>query len=148
MVMVKPKSIWLLGTGFLAHVASRLTLTYDRGGIQRFREQFDREGLIPLTERDRELHASWTRCTACGLCDLVCPDLLSPIAAGRFTGPRQLASGSLRHLADLKIARGSAEKLAACEGCGECESICPVEIPLRELAEFVARIGSEADDAN
>jgi len=140
---IKLKSMFLLGTGFLAHVASRMTFTYDPGGIKRFRQNFDSDGLIPMTERDRELHASWTRCTACGLCDLVCPDLLAPIPRGRFTGPRMVASGILRDLPNFSVTCGDAHKLMACDTCRECEAICPVELPLRELAEFIVRIGDE-----
>lgn len=140
---IKVKSVALLGAGFVAHVASRVTLTYDRGGIGRFRQHFDPEGLIPLTERDRELHASWTRCTACGLCDLVCPELLAPIPEGRFSGPRLLATGAIRHLPELSRSVASATKLAECEGCDACQAICPEEIPLRDLAEFIQRIGRE-----
>ncbi len=145
---MRPKAVALLGSNFVMHVLSRATFTYDRGGLARFRDNFDPQGLLPLPPQARDLLPAWQRCTACGLCDLVCPTLLGNIAAQRFAGPQAVASGLLRNLPDLAITSADAEPLYACDGCHACEDICPQSIPLRDLAAFLIEAGQEARQAN
>lgn len=138
------KSLVLLGWNFLLHVLSRVFFLYRRGGIQKFRENFDGERLFPLTQEDRGLLASWQSCVACGLCEQVCPDLLSQVESGRGVGPQMIASGLHRELPSYGVSWPDAQNLAQCQGCNDCEAICPVEVPLRQLASFIVRVGQQS----
>ncbi len=75
----------------------------------------------------------WQACTACGLCDLVCPESKAPmlvVAAMQRDMPRHgdYAAHALR--------------VTQCGPCDACEAICPVGVPVRRVAWFVA--GTEA----
>ena len=144
---MKPRALILLGSNFFMHVLSRVTFTYDPGGERRFRDNFDHQGLLPISEEDRELLPAWQRCVGCGLCDMVCPELLGSVSDGRFVGPQALASGMFRDLSTQAISSPEIEALADCESCGECEGMCPVHIPLRDLARFLTELGVRAREA-
>jgi len=144
---MKPKAVLLLGSNFFMHVISRVTFTYDRGGERRFRANFDHQGLIPVDARARELLPAWQRCVACGLCDAVCPELLGGVSDGRFAGPQAVASGMFRDLSTQALNGPELEALSRCEGCDHCENMCPVEIPLRDLARWLTELGGAARDA-
>jgi NAD-dependent dihydropyrimidine dehydrogenase PreA subunit len=136
-----PRSLVLLGWNFLLHLLSRATFLYRRGGTAKFRENFDPERLFPVTPEDRPLLASWQSCVACGLCEQVCPELLSAVPGGRGVGPQLVASGLHREMPSYGLSWPDAEALSRCEGCGDCEAICPTQVPLRELASFIVRVG-------
>ena len=145
--MNRLKALWLLGWHFFLHWLRKLTFLYDRGGIKRFRGNFDREGLVPLDEQERELLPRWQACIGCGLCEAVCPDLRA-IPDGRHTGPAYLAHSAVRDLSEARMAIHAAELLARCQdGCRDCEDICPTGVPLAELARFLIRVGDEAQAA-
>lgn len=144
---MKPKALLLLGSNFFMHVVSRVTFTYDRGGERRFRANFDHQGLLSVDGRGRELLPAWQRCVACGLCDAVCPELLGGVAEGRFVGPQAVASGMVRDLSTQAHNAEELQALARCEGCTECEGMCPVGIPLRDLAGWLTELGVAAREA-
>lgn len=128
------KSFALLGWQFLLHLLSRLTFTYRRRGAARFHENFAPEHLLPLTPEDRQMLPLWQSCIVCGLCDAVCPELLSP---------ELIATGMLGDLTKLGLVTQEASALTRCEGCSDCEAICPVGLPLRDLAAFIVRMGQQ-----
>lgn len=132
-------ALLLLAWHLVIHLIQKLTFVYDPGGLELFRENFDRDGLYSLTARERELLSDWQRCIGCGLCEAACP-ALSIIPKNRHAGPRYLAMGSMRDLSESGVALDSAESLEACDG-DELEEVCPVDIPLGDLAEFIKRVG-------
>jgi succinate dehydrogenase/fumarate reductase-like Fe-S protein len=138
------KAFFLLGWQFLQHLLLRLTFLYRPRGADDFRASFSPERLFPLTERERGLLPLWQSCLACGLCDAVCPELLSEIPAGRFAGPQLIASGMMGDHTQLHLVTAHTQALARCQGCSDCEEICPAEIPLRDLATFLARLGQKS----
>lgn len=139
------KSFLLLGWNFLLHVLRKATFLYHPGGTARFRKNFDPERLFPLTEQERAMLPQWQACVACGLCEKVCPSLLSAVPEGRGVGPQMLASSLHREFPAMSLTWPDAQALTRCEGCHECEAICPVEVPLRDLAAFLVRAGQQAE---
>jgi hypothetical protein len=104
-------------------------------GIARFRENYDADGLPPVTPEERAGFAAFERCIACGLCD-----------RGEATRIAR-SGGAYRGVMGLVIAgsRSIPEFRAAAYGFGfvpeealiEKEAICPVRIPFRRVARFV-----------
>jgi hypothetical protein len=104
-------------------------------GIARFRENYDADGLPPVTPDERAGFAAFERCIACGLCD-----------RGEATRIAR-SGGAYRGVMGLVIAgsRSIPEFRAAAYGFGfvpeealiEKEAICPVRIPFRRIARFV-----------
>lgn len=137
-------AIVLLGWHFLLHYLKKITFLYDPGGIEQFRENFDDEGLYSLDERQRELLGDWQRCIGCGLCEAAC-DELSVIPEGRETGPRYVALSSSRDLSESDLAVPSADALSACD-CDELQRICPVDIPVCDLAAFLHEVGERESE--
>ena len=127
------KALFLLG---LALIKTLVVRFFSRGnGIARFRENYDADGLPPVTPEERENFASFQRCIACGLCDRG--------EAGRIAG----SGGAYRGVMGLVVAgsRSMPEFRAAAYGfdfvpddvLAEKERICPVRIPFRRVARFV-----------
>lgn len=136
----------LLAWHFLLHVLRKLFFIYRPGGIERVKENFETEGITSLTERERQMMAKWQSCIGCGLCEAVCAEL-SVIPDNRHMGPQMLAESALRDLTQAELAIPSAEALEACD-CDELAGICPVDIPLCELAEFLQRLGHDAPSSH
>lgn len=132
-------AIILLGWHFVLHYLKKLTLLYDPGGIEQFRENFDEEGLGSLNDDERRVIHEWQRCIGCGLCEAACSEL-SVIPENRGAAPRYIALSSLRDLSESELAIPSAEALEEAD-CDELERICPVDIPICDIAEFLRRMG-------
>jgi ferredoxin len=131
-----------LGWHFLLHVLSKLFLLYRPGGLERVRDNFEPDGLTPLTEYERDMINRWQACIGCGYCEAICPELgVIPEYAknARLMGPQLLAESALRDLSRADLALPSAQALAQLDG-NQLEAICPVDIPLHELAEFLIRL--------
>lgn len=131
-----------LGWHFLLHVLRKVTFTYRAGGIARVRENFEPEGITPLTEAERDLLHEWQRCIGCGFCEAVSPELsLIPENAhqAHLFGPQFMAESAMRDLSHAELALPSAETIARLNAPA-LEGICPVGIPLVELAEFLMRL--------
>lgn len=135
----------LLAWHFFLHMLKKITFLYDRGGMERFRGHFDREGLAPISSDERQLLARWQSCIGCGLCEAV-SDELAVIPEQRHMGPALLAQSGVRDLSISDLALPSADAIDELD-CDELRGICPVDIPLCELADFLARIGHETHDA-
>ncbi len=134
----------LLGWHFLLHYLRKLTFVYDPGGIEQFRENFDQEGLGSLSDEDRRALHQWQRCIGCGLCEAACPEL-SVIPDNRHAGPRYLAMGTIRDLSESELAVPSAEALERCD-CEDLREVCPVDIPICDIAAFIRRKNREESD--
>jgi len=135
-------SVLLLGWHFLLHYLRKVTFLYDPGGIEKFRENFDDEGLHSLDERERELLADWQRCIGCGLCEAASSEL-AVIPEQREKGPRYIALCSSRDLSETELAAPSADALADYDG-DRLQSVCPVDIPVADLAAFLREFDDRA----
>jgi succinate dehydrogenase/fumarate reductase-like Fe-S protein len=135
----------LLAWHFLLHVLKKIFFLYRPGGIERVRENFENDGIASLTERERQMMAKWQSCIGCGLCEAACAEM-SVIPENRHMGPQLLAESALRDLTQAELSIPSTRAINACD-CDELEAICPVDIPLCELAEFLHRLGKETRSA-
>lgn len=131
-----------LGWHFLLHILSKIFLLYRPGGLQRVNQNFEPEGLTPLTEFEREMITSWQRCIGCGLCEAVCPELrvIPEYAANtRLMGPQLIAESAMRDLSRADLALPSAEALAKLD-TRQLQDICPVDIAFYDLAQLLIRL--------
>ncbi|MFP4597566.1 MAG: 4Fe-4S dicluster domain-containing protein [Persicimonas sp.] len=135
----------LLAWHMVVHILGKLVLLYKPGGIERVRAHFEPEGLTPLEAEEREMIAKWQSCIGCGLCEAVCPEL-DLIPDQRVMGPSLLAQGGMRELSHSELTLPSAEALQTCD-CDALEQICPVDIPLCDLAAFLTRLGEQIQAA-
>lgn len=143
--MKKVHAYILLGWHFLLHVLRKLFFVYRPGGIERFEQNFEPEGLVPVDDRERQMLTKWQSCIGCGLCEAVCPEL-GVIPENRHMGPQALAESGMRDLSRAELALPSREAIAECD-YDELEAICPADIPIGELAEFLARLGQATHKA-
>ena len=128
------KALLLLALAFIKTLLLR-PFTTGNDGVARFRENYDPDGLPPVTPDERAIMTTFERCVACGLCD-------------RGEGERMARSGgAYRGVMGLVVAgsRSMPDFRAAAYGFGfvpedvllEKERICPVGIPFRRIAKFV-----------
>lgn len=143
--MKKIYAYLLLSWHFLWHAARKVTLLYRRGGAERFRDNFDQDGLLPLTPDERAALTRWRSCIGCGLCEAAAAEL-SIVPDQRYMGPRLLAESSIRDLSQTDLALPSARELREVD-LGALRGVCPVDIPLDDLVAFLLRIGEETRDA-
>lgn len=139
------KALFLLALQLVVHVVSRLWRR--RAGDAVFRQNFEPEGLLALTAADRVLMEGWQRCTGCGLCEVVSPDLRQ-IIEGRHIGPSLWATAYPRDFTALGEFGGVTAKIAqGGEGWREAEAICPEEVPLIDIVGFLSRHGQAVQSA-
>lgn len=139
-----------LGWHFWLHILSKIFFLYRPGGLERVNQNFEPEGLTPLTEDEREMMNSWQRCIGCGMCEAVCPELrVIPEYAKntRLMGPQLIAESAMRDLSRADLTLPSAEALAQVDD-DRLEAICPVDIPLHSLAEFLIRLEDSTRNAS
>lgn len=135
----------LLGWHFLLHWLKKLFFVYRRGGIERVRDNFEKEGIIELGDAERDLLAQWQSCIGCGLCEAVCPDLHT-IVEQRQVGPSLLAQAHVRDLSNADLSLPAADVVSDCDR-GHLQTICPVDIPLADLTDFLIRVGEKTEAA-
>ncbi len=104
-------------------------------GLVRFHENYDADRLPPVDADERAKLGSFSRCIACGLCDV---GEASRIAAskGRYPGLMQLVLASSRSMPDFDAAKIALDHVPE-EVLAAKEAICPTGVPFRELARFV-----------
>jgi succinate dehydrogenase/fumarate reductase-like Fe-S protein len=130
-----------LAASFWLHVLS-LKPWRPGGGLELFRENYDADGLRPLTEHERDRLPHFATCLNCGLCLAACALLGRP--EQELSGPPDLIAQCYSRAPHQSwAAAGEAAAFAACAPCGACEAICPAGVPLREIAAYVARAAEE-----
>lgn len=125
---------WLLGTS-LVRVILRLLFTKQAPGLERFRDNYDADGLAPVTEEEREAMTRYSGCIACGRCDV---GESARIAAsdGQYPGLMQLVLASTRSMPDYDAAaRGFS--FVPDDVLRAKVRRCPARIPFDDLAAFV-----------
>jgi len=128
------KALLLLFVALIGTLLRRL-VTRGGGGLARFREHYDADGLPPVTPEERAGFAAFERCVVCGLCDRG--------EAGRIAR----SGGAYRGVMALVVAgsRSMPEFRAAAYGFGfvpedvlaEKEAVCPARVPFRAISRFV-----------
>ncbi len=96
-----------------------------------FRRQFAPEGIFPLTLEEDAAMPRHQACIACGLCDMGA----GPAGFSRY-GREVIAAGFARALPTLPIPQADLERAA---DRPEAAALCPLGVPLRDLALFVSR---------
>jgi succinate dehydrogenase/fumarate reductase-like Fe-S protein len=104
-------------------------------GLARFLDQYGPEHLLPLSPEARQLLPGLESCINCGLCDTVC-ERFDAATRHLHNGPSELAVSLTRSLPDYDLIEAHLQAWEGCGACRECEGICPMGVPLRELLGF------------
>jgi hypothetical protein len=104
-------------------------------GIARFRENYDADGLPPVTPEERAGFAAFERCIACGLCDRGEAQRIAR-SGGAYRGVMGLVIAGSRSIPEFRAAAYGFGFVPE-EALIEKEAICPVRIPFRRIARFV-----------
>lgn len=107
----------------------------EKTGLARFHENYDADRLPPVDADERAKLGSFSRCIACGLCDV---GEASRIAAskGSYPGLMQIVLASSRNMPDFDAAKIALDHVPE-EVLAAKEAICPTGVPFRDLARFV-----------
>ncbi len=104
-------------------------------GLARFHENYDADRLPPVDADERAKLGSFSRCIACGLCDVgEAPRIAA--SKGSYPGLMQLVLASSRSMPDFDAAKIALDHVPE-EVLAAKEAICPTGVPFRELARFV-----------
>lgn len=126
-------NLYLVWRGAVMHPLRLMFSTDERGGKQRFLDNYAAEGLIPLSLEDRRVLAKASRCIHCGLCDAY--DLaLAAQPRARAEGPSAIPVAYSRATPDLPRARKALASFDD-EALAAAERVCPTRVPLREIAQ-------------
>jgi succinate dehydrogenase / fumarate reductase iron-sulfur subunit len=110
---------------------------------------------IPVSKKDSDLAMDAAACIGCGACVAMCPNG----SAALFTSAKMGHLGLLpqgqpeRHERALKmVAQANTEGFGHCTSVGECEAVCPKQIPITFIArmnrDFLSAIVHERPEAD
>lgn len=125
----------LLAWAFVAMLVRRLFSTGPSGAL-RFRLNFEPEGLYALTKDESEKLPAFSRCIACGRCDQGDGARMAA-SRGAYPGTMALMLASSRSMPDF-VAAAAALRFITPEELSEKEKLCPVNVPIRRVAAFIA----------
>jgi len=119
----------------LLKVVFRRLLTKQVPGLQQFHENYGTEGLASIDKAERDQLESFSRCIACGRCDIGEAERIAS-SEGAYPGLMQLVIASTRSMPDYDAASRAfahvpVDVLRAKQRGG------PVRIPFVELRAFV-----------
>lgn len=109
--------LYLAWVGFVHYVKKFWPSKKKQPGIESFKQNYFTEGYLPVSPELRAMAHEPGRCTTCGLCDVACPQALSPM--------RMLLSGK-----NLK---------SCCLSCKICETACPENIPIISYVQLASK---------
>lgn len=104
-------------------------------GLALFHENYDADGLPPLDAKERERITSFSRCIACGRCDVGEAERIAK-SRGQYAGLMTIVLSSSRSMPDHDAAALALSHVPD-EVLAQKEKICPTGVPFVELAEFV-----------
>ncbi len=110
-------------------------------GLRLFRENYDADRLPPVLPDERAEMAAFSRCFACGRCDVGEADRIRR-SAGAYPGLMQIVLASSRSMPDHDAAARALQHVPE-EVLRQKEAICPAAVPFRSLARFVRRNHAE-----
>lgn len=128
------KALFLLAFSLLVTTIRRLV---GRGGVglAAFRQNYDADGLPPVTESERARMPGFERCIACGLCDRGEASRIAS-SGGAYRGVMALMLCGSRSMPDFRAAAYSFSFVSE-EVLAEKELVCPTGVPMRQIARFV-----------
>jgi succinate dehydrogenase/fumarate reductase-like Fe-S protein len=106
-------------------------------GLPLFRENYDADRLPAVDPAEREQMAEFSRCIACGRCDLGEADRIAS-ARGAYPGLMAIVLASSRSMPDHDAAALALRHVPE-EVLEQKEAICPTGVPFRALARFIRR---------
>lgn len=117
-------------------------------GLPLFHENYDPDGLPPLSADERARIASFSRCIACGRCDLGESERIAK-SKGQYQGLMTIVVASSRSMPDHDAAALALDHVPEAV-LKQKQSICPTGVPFVELAAFVrakAKAHRESDQS-
>jgi hypothetical protein len=110
-------------------------------GLKLFRENYDADRLPPVLPDERTRMAAFSRCFACGRCDVGESERMRA-SGGAYPGLMQIVLASSRSMPDHDAAARALDHVPD-EVLKEKEAICPASVPFTQLAKFVRRNHAE-----
>jgi len=104
-------------------------------GLALFHENYDADRLPEVTPAEREQLARFSRCIACGRCDLGEAPRIAR-SEGAYPGLMAIVLASSRSMPDFDAAVVALDHVPE-RVLAEKELECPTGVPFRELARFV-----------
>jgi len=129
------KAWFLLGLALIKTLFLR-AVSGKANGLAQFRANYDADGLPPVTLEERQGFAEFERCIACGLCDRGEAGRMAK-SGGAYRGVMALVIAGSRSMPEFRAAAYGFRFVPA-DVLAEKERICPVRIPFRRVAAFVA----------
>lgn len=120
---------WSLVKVLFARMRGRKT------GLALFHDNYDADRLPPLSAGEREELASFSRCIACGRCDVGEAERIAA-SRGAYPGLMAVVLGGARSMPDFDAAVLALDHVPE-SVLAEKEAICPTGVPFRALARFV-----------
>jgi hypothetical protein len=106
-------------------------------GIALFHENYEADRLPAVDAADRARLATFSRCIACGLCDVGEADRVAA-SRGAYPGLMSVVLASSRSMPDFDAAQIALEHVPE-EVLRAKEALCPAGVPFVELSRFVRR---------
>jgi len=128
------KALLLLAAALLVTVVRRL-LSRRGTGLAAFRQNYDADGLPPVSAAERAEMHGFQRCIACGLCDRGEASRIAS-SGGAYRGVMALVLAGSRSMPDYRAAAYSFSFVSD-EVLADKERICPTRVPMRAIARFV-----------
>lgn len=120
----------------VVHYLKKLWPLRKRYGYERFVNNYVAEGFPSYSSSFRAIAHKPSRCTTCGMCEIVCP-ILKTKEHPDFIGPMRMVVSGMRGGPTLFDVESSLKVLASpdCILCNACERACPEQIPILSLAQ-------------
>jgi hypothetical protein len=128
------KALLLLALSLFTTLLKRL-VGRGRHGIAAFRENYDADGLPPVTPEERAIMAGFQRCIACGLCDRGEAERIAR-SGGAYRGVMALMLSGARSMPDFRAAAYSFSFVPE-SVLEEKEQLCPTRVEMVALSRFV-----------
>jgi len=136
-----------LGVFFFIHLVLRFKrlFTGRPNGLQRFKRYYLKDRIVEFSPYERLGLLSFERCINCGMCSYNC-ELHKKLSRKAFLGMDILAfsqskstteSWTARELVDVLDKEILSESLKSCADCVGCANICPNEVSLTQVLNFV-----------
>jgi succinate dehydrogenase/fumarate reductase-like Fe-S protein len=104
-------------------------------GLALFRANYEAERLSSITADERAELAAYSRCIACGRCNVGDAPRIAE-SRGAYPGTMALMLASSRNLPDFAAAT-EALRFISDDDLAEKESVCPTGVPMRKVAAFI-----------
>jgi len=106
-----------------------------KNGLALFHENYDADRLPALSPREEEQIPKFSRCIACGRCDLGEGERIGK-SGGAYPGLMSVVLASSRSMPDFDAAVRALDHVPE-EVLAAKEAECPTGVPFRELSRFV-----------